>query len=87
MRNTEEDAAEDTDFHQHLSEVHLTRSTTKICGNGLNGNQRPSGFCRGTDLIGYTLRKLAYNVTPSSDLKPAGEKKEGPAPQQLEMGH
>nr|KAG5705003.1 hypothetical protein BaRGS_022845 [Batillaria attramentaria] len=97
MRNMEgnkDDAAEDPDIFQHLSEAHLQHPMARE-----DPEQRAMG-ASGTGTIGqadpveeggldwtHPQEASIQHHTPSPDMEPAGEKEERPASQQLEAGH
>nr|KAG5702059.1 hypothetical protein BaRGS_032308 [Batillaria attramentaria] len=94
MEDSKDDAAEDPDSSQHLSEAHLQppmaiedpeRKAVGASGAGTSGQADPAEEV-GLDWTHPQEASIHYH-TPSPDMEPAGEKEERPASQQLEAGH
>nr|KAG5705730.1 hypothetical protein BaRGS_027389 [Batillaria attramentaria] len=83
MEDNEDDAAEDPDISQHLSEAHLQHPMAREDPERRAVGASGAGTSGQADLA----EEVGLHPAPhAGDMEPAGEKEERPASQQLEAG-
>nr|KAG5692464.1 hypothetical protein BaRGS_005010 [Batillaria attramentaria] len=93
MEDNEDDAAEDPDISQHLSEAHLQHPMARedperiAVGASRAGTSDQADPAEEVGLDWTHPQEASIQHTTRPDMEPTGEKEERPASQQLEAGH